>query len=238
MKILCIFIVAILLSLFCIGAASAETRSIFLRDDFNDLENWRPLVFPRIKQHSTYSIYKNGNDNVLKTSSNGSASGIIYKKEFNVYEYPKMRWRWKISNVYAKGNERTKSGDDYPVRIYVIFKYDPDAASFGQRLKYGIAKKIYGEYPPHSSLNYIWANRKHAERIITNAYADAAKMVLLEAGGEKINRWVEEEIDILDDYQKAFGTKPPAIAGIAIMNDPDNTGERSESFVDYIEVFK
>ncbi len=238
MKILRISIVAILLSFFSISASSAETRSVFLREDFNDLESWRPLFFPKIKQHSTYSIDKDRNDHFLKTASNGSASGIIYKKEFNVYEFSKVRWRWKVSNIYTKGDELSKAGDDYPIRIYIIFKYDPDAAAFGQKLKYGLAKKIYGEYPPHSSLNYIWANRKHAERFITNAFVDEAKMVLLEAGSEKVNRWVEEEIDILDDYQKAFGTKPPAIASVAIMNDSDNTGESSESFVDYIEVFR
>ncbi|MBI5634811.1 MAG: DUF3047 domain-containing protein [Nitrospirae bacterium] len=238
MKALRIPAVVILLSIFYIAAASAETRSIFLREDFNNLENWRPLLFPRIKQHSTYSIEEDGSDHVLKAASNASASGIIYKKEFNVYDYPKVRWRWKISNVYAKGDELSKSGDDYPLRIYIIFRFDPDTASLGRKIKYGLARKIYGEYPPHSSLNYIWANKRHAERIITNAYADDAKMVLLETGPEKAGRWVDEEIDILDDYQKAFGTKPPAVAGIAIMNDSDNTGERSESFVDYIEVFR
>jgi len=216
----------------------AEENRVFLREDFNDLEKWRPLYFPKIKQHSTYSIYQDGADHVLKAESNSSASGIVYQKEFNVHEYPKARWRWKVSNVYAKGDEKSKAGDDYPIRIYIIFKYDPDAASFGQRIKYGLAKTIYGEYPPHSSLNYIWANKKHAERIITNPFADDAKMVLLEAGPEKVGKWIEEDIYILDDYQKAFGTKPPAIASIAIMNDSDNTGERSESFVDYIEIFR
>ncbi len=238
MKILRTVAGVVLLSVLCIAVASAETRSVLFREDFNDLENWRPLFFPRIKQHSTYSIDREGSDHILKAVSNSSASGIIYKKEFNVYDYPKVRWRWKVSNVYSKGNELSKAGDDYPIRIYIIFKYDPDAAAFGQKIKYGLAKKIYGEYPPHSSLNYIWANKKHTERIITNAYVDEAKMVLLESGGEKVGRWVEEEIDILDDYQKAFGTKPPAIVSIAIMNDSDNTGERSESFVDYIEIFR
>lgn len=215
-----------------------QAKPVLFREDFNDLENWRPLFFPRIKQHTTYSIDREGSDHVLKAVSNSSASGIIHKKEFNVYEYPGVRWRWKVSNVYARGNEKSKAGDDYPIRIYIIFKYAPEAASFGQRIKYGIAKTIYGEYPPHSSLNYIWANKRHAERYITNAFVEEAKMVLLEAGPEKTGIWVQEEIDILEDYQKAFGTKPPAIASIAIMNDSDNTGERSESFVDYIEIFR
>lgn len=220
------------------GFSLAETAPVLLREDFNDLNDWKPLYFPKIKQHSVYTIVRDAAESFLKAESHASASGIIWKNEFNVYEHPKVRWRWKISNVYAKGEETTRAGDDYPVRIYIIFRYEPEAASFGQRIKYGLAKKIYGEYPPHSSLNYIWANRKHAERFLTNVFAEEAKMVLLEAGPEKAGRWIEEEIDILEDYQKAFGTRPPAIAGIAIMNDSDNTGERSLSYVDYIEIFR
>lgn len=220
------------------GIALGQTKTFLLREEFNDLETWRPLYFPKIRQHSQYTIVRDSAGSFLKAESNASASGMIYKKEFNVYDYPKMRWRWKVSNIYKKGDETTKAGDDYPIRIYIIFKYDPENASFGQRLKYGFAKKLYGEYPPQSSLNYIWANRKHAERYITNAYAHEAKMVLLEAGEEKTGIWVDEEIDILDDYQKAFGEKPPAIASIAVMNDSDNTAEHSESFVDYIEVYR
>jgi hypothetical protein len=63
-------------------------------------------------------------------------------------------------------------------------------------------------------------------------------MVLLEKGASKVGTWVDEEIDILADYQKAFRTRPPARARIAIMNDSDNTGESSVSWMEYLEVFR
>jgi len=215
-----------------------QEKDLFAREDFNNLENWRPLTFPKIKKHSMYTVIKEQNESFLKAESNASASGIIYRKEFNVYDFPKIRWRWKISNVYNKGNAEEKSGDDYPLRVYVIFKYDPEKASFGQKIKYGLAKKIYGEYPPHSSLNYIWASRGQKEKIFTNPYVDEAKMIIMEAGEEKARQWVTEETDIIEDYKKAFDVSPPAVASIAIMNDSDNTGESSVSYIDFIEVFK
>jgi ArsR family metal-binding transcriptional regulator len=95
---------------------------------------------------------------------------------------------------------------------------------------------MYGEYPPHSSLSYVWANREDPETIVTSPYTDKAKMVLLEKGQNKVGTWQDEEVNILEDYQKAFGTKPPARARIAVMNDSDNTGESSVSYVEYIEV--
>jgi hypothetical protein len=218
--------------------AYSQEKHVFAREDFNSLDDWRPLSFPKIKRHSIYTVVREEDESYLKAESNASASGIIYRKEFNVYDYPKISWRWKISNVYIKGDAEKKSGDDYPIRIYVIFKYDPEKASLGQKIRYGLAKLIYGEYPPQSSLNYIWANRNYPEKIITNPYASEAKMIIVEAGEEKAGKWMTEEVDIIEDYEKAFGVSPPAIASIAIMNDSDNTGESSASYVDYIEIYK
>jgi hypothetical protein len=216
----------------------AQDSTIFLREDFNDMENWKPLYFPKIKEHSTYSIEKKENGSFLKTESNASASAIVYKKEFNAYEYPRIRWRWKISNVYKKGDAREKTGDDYPIRVYIIFKYNPATASFGKKIKYGLAKKFYGEYPPDSSLNYIWANREHTANVITSSYTDEQKMIILQTGSQNINKWQQEEVNVVKHYKDSFGADPPAIASIAIMNDSDNTGESSVSYIDYIEVFK
>jgi len=216
--------------------AYAQEREVLFRENFDSIDNWRPFYFPKIKKHTQYSVVRVDHETYLKSESDASASAIIHKMEFTVYEYPRMRWKWRIENVYRKGTVREKSGDDYPIRVYVMFRYDPHKASIGQKIRYGLAKTLYGEYPPHSSLNYIWANRKEETGIVTNPFAAEAKMVILEAGHKKAGQWVEEDVNIPGDYRKAFGTDPPAIARIAVMNDSDNTGESSVSFIDYIEV--
>jgi hypothetical protein len=229
------------LILFCLSAAApvnSDESAVLLREDFNDLKNWKPFYFPKIEKHSSYSIESHGQEEYLKAESNASASAIVYKKEFNVYEYPRMRWRWKIENVYRNGNARKKSGDDYPLRIYIVFKYDPEKAGFMEKIEYNATKFIYGEYPPHSTLNYIWANRDHQQRIITNAYTEKAKMVLLQKGHANIGKWIIQDVNILEDYEKAFHEKPPPVASIAIMNDSDDTGEKSISYLDYIEIYR
>jgi hypothetical protein len=62
-------------------------------------------------------------------------------------------------------------------------------------------------------------------------------MVLLEKGADRAGQWVEERVNILEDYRKAFGTMPPAMASLAIMSDSDNTGEKATGWVEYIEVY-
>ena len=235
---LCKLMIITLLSIMSFAEAYAQEPDIYLHEEFNNLDEWKPFHFKKIKEHTIYSVEEDGGIAYLKAESNSSASGMIFKKEIRVFEYPKIRWRWKISNVFKKGDAKVKAGDDYPARVYIIFKYDPANASFGQRLRYGAAKSIYGEYPPHSSLNYIWANKNHEERILTNTYASEARMIILQAGEVNAGQWIEQEVDIIEDYQKAFGEDPPSIASIAIMNDSDNTGERAQSFIDYIEVHR
>jgi len=223
----------ILIILLLLPFVSLFGEDFLLNENFNSLDNWKPLYFDKIDEHSTYTI----EDNILKAESNKSASGIIFKKEFNVYKYPVVKWKWKAENIIKKGNALEKSGDDYPIRVYVMFKYDPDKAGFWESTMFGSIKLIYGEYPPQSSLNYIWANRKHKQKIIESPYTDRSMMLVLQSGKKNLDKWVTEEINILKDYKKAFGENPPEIATIGIMADSDNTSEKSKAFIDYIQVF-
>jgi len=171
---------------------------------------------------------------ILKAVADASASGLVYTNAFNPYETPVLRWRWRVENVLTNGNATRKDGDDYPLRVYVLFDYDPSLASFGMRAKYAIARRVHGEYPPHASLNYIWANREHGRRILPSPYTDRSQMVILRAGPTQAAQWVEEEVNILDDYRAAFGEEPPRAARLAIMSDADNTGGNAVGFLDWI----
>ena len=218
--------------------ASPDDHRVLFREDFASLDSWKPFSFPKIKKYSVYTLENESGKHVLKAESSASASAIVYKDVFDVYDHPRVKWRWKVRNIYAKGNVRSKEGDDYPIRVYIMFEYDPEKAGTLDRIKYSIAKSLYGEYPPHSSLSYIWSSKDDPETFVVSPYTDKAVMVLLEKGAAKVGTWVDEEIDIPADYWKAFRAAPPARARIAIMNDSDNTGEASVSYLEYIEVFK
>ncbi len=229
---------ALLVSVLLVLSAHALERAVLFHENFATLDNWKSLTFPKIKKHTVYTIQHDGERHYLKAESNASASAIVYHDPFNVYDYPRVKWRWKVNNVYVKGDIRTKSGDDYPIRVYVMFEYDPDKAGTFEKIKYGLAKKRYGEYPPQSSLSYVWASKEEPESIVVSPYTDRAMMVLLQKGAKNVGTWQDQEINIVDEYQKAFGSKPPIRARIAIMNDSDNTGESSTSYMEYIEVFR
>ena len=188
------------------GVAAAETNGVF-REDFRDLAHWTPVHFPKIKRHSIYTVVAEGGRTVLKTESRASASGIALRKTFNPYDTPCLRWRWKVDNVYRQADGRIKAGDDYPLRIYVMFPYDPARAGLSDRVLYGALRAVYGQYPPHSTLNYVWASHPQAGEVIVSPYTDRARMIVLERGPARTGQWVEE-FHILKDYWRPSARTP------------------------------
>lgn len=210
-----------------------------MREDFNNLENWMPVLFPSIHRHTVYGIESTGESRYLKAVSRASSSGLLYKQEFDVYRSPNIRWRWKVDSVYTGENAEManrKQGDDYPIRILLLFKFDPNLVDPPRRFTYQAAKRRYGDYPPHSALAYVWASSSTAEPIITSPYSQYTRIVSLQRGGERIMRWIDENRNILEDYRLAFGEDPPATATLAILSDSDDMGQSSVSYLEFIEI--
>ncbi|WP_097459389.1 DUF3047 domain-containing protein [Mangrovitalea sediminis] len=185
---------------------------------------WQPLHFPHIDRHTTYRLVTDHGQQVVEAHTQDSASGLIYPLRLEPGRHVLIHWRWKISNTFARGDARHRDGDDYPARIYVTFAYQPQRATFWQKLKRKTATLLYGGTLPGSALNYIWANRLPKGDLIANAYTAQTQMIAVESGDRLAGHWVSETRDLVADYEKAFGYPPPAITGIAIMSDSDNTG--------------
>ncbi len=191
---------------------------------------WKPLTFKKIERHTTYKLVKDDGKVVIKAIAKASASGLTREIKINPKEYPIVQWQWKVTNVLKKGNVKRKDGDDYPARIYITFEYDPSKLSLAEKAKYEAVKVLYGQYPPHGAINYIWENKAPLGTVVPNPYTDRVKMIVVESGEAKLNQWVNEERNLYEDYKKAFGEEPTLISGVAIMTDTDNTGESATAY--------
>ena len=206
-----------------VGKFSAATEGNRLPD------GWKPLTFKKVERHTQYEVVKDGSMVVVKAVSEASASGLTKEVMIDPQEYPIVRWRWKVENLLQKSNVTRKDGDDYPARLYITFAYEPDKVSFGRKLKYKAGQALFGDIPI-GALNYIWDGKSPIGTIIDNAFTDFAKMIVVQSGAQRIGSWVEEERNVYQDYKLAFGEEPPAINGVAIMSDTDNTKERAVAY--------
>lgn len=196
--------------------------------------NWEPLKIKKIDRLTCYDW--SPRERAIHAVSSASASGLIYRLDHSAADFPLLRWRWRVPRAIPGGNEKSKAGDDYAARLYVTFRYDPAKAGRGTRIKYGLAKKLYGEYPPHSGINYIWANWLPKGEATPNAYTDRVMMLAVRSGDSEAGDWITEERNILEDYRRLFAEDPPPVAGVAIMTDTDNTGSQAEAWYADIEL--
>jgi hypothetical protein len=196
------------------AAAASLVLSVFagiaagplLIDDFAKgfSAGWEKKIF---KGETTYRPVLEEGRPAVKAESRASASALIHRITLDPKTYPRLSWSWKIVRTIGKGDERTKGGDDYAARVYVVF---PSALFWRTR-----------------AVNYIWANRLPRGAFLPNAYTGNAVMVAVESGGGNAGKWVDEERNLLEDYRRAFGEDPPKVGAVAIMTDTDNTGEEA-----------
>ncbi len=176
------------------------------------LEGWETKIF---KGETDYRIVEDDGRKVLQAKSQAAASGLVFETEYDPTVYPVLSWRWKIDHILTRGDSRTRSGDDYAARIYVIFPH--------------------WFFPKTKTLNYIWANRLPKESFQPNAFTGNAMMIAVESGDEKAGQWISVRRNIIEDYRRAFGEDPPNVGAIAIMTDTDQTGESAIAWYSDIE---
>lgn len=178
-------------------------------------ESWSPKFF---QGETTYEVAAEDGGFCLRADSHGTASGLVLEREYRLQDVSWLSWRWKISNVLEKGDARSKSGDDYAARVYVIFPH--------------------WFYPKTRSLNYIWANQLPRGDFIVSPYTGNSFMIAVESGSEGVGEWRTARRNVLEDYRQAFGEEPPPVGAIAIMTDADNTGESVTAWYDDICIGK
>lgn len=196
------------LSFLCLPGPTVDAGEIAVgRFAEEALEGWEVKEFQGLTR---YRLVEEEGRRVLLAEANGSASGLVKKIAFDPAEYRYLRWRWKIEDTVAQGDERTKAGDDYAARVYVIF---PGRFFWQTR-----------------ALNYIWANRLPAEGFVANAFTANAMLLAVRSGADQAGQWLEESRDLVADYRRVFGSDPPRAGAVAIMTDTDNTGGRARAW--------
>lgn len=214
------------------GAFSAARPGSALPD------GWAPLSPESTKTRTQYALVDDGGATVLRAESNAAASGLSRKLRVDPAEYPLLRWRWKVSNTLKGGDVYKKEGDDYPARIYVMFDYPVAKLPFGERMKLRMARALYDPDLPAATLCYVWDSKAPAGTITPSTYTNRVRMVVVESGPARVNRWVNMERDVYRDFKAAFGEAPPAISAIAVATDTDNTGESVTAWYGDISLHK
>lgn len=174
-----------------------------------DLKGWKAEHF--VGETLYRFVRKKANLTVLCTESQGSASGMVRKLPVNLNKTPYLNWSWRIDSAFIQHDEKTKPGDDYPARIYVVID---DGLFFWQT----------------KALNYVWAGQASVGSLWESPYiGNNVKLIAVQSGNIRKELWQHEKRNVIHDLKKAFGKLITQIDAIAIMTDTDDTGNQAET---------
>jgi len=185
---------------------------------------WEPLRFPSIDEDTAYSlvvvhdvhdVHDPDDDGrvVLQADSRMSASALITEVDVDLGRSPVLHWSWATGPDCFSGNWRDPDTDDFPLRLFVIFKESGGLFSFFKRLRPGFRG---------DALLYVPDAPSPPEANRSSLVSGRIKIVPLEQP-EPADAWAQQTRNVHDDYVALFGHAPRDVAAVAVMTDTDNS---------------
>ncbi len=189
---------------------------------------WKPLTFRSVERHTHYASVVVEGRPAFRADSECAASALVVPVDTaTLRETPILRWRWKVEQPLDIEDERSRDGDDFAARVYILFRFQPEKASFYERARRSVGEALYGQEIPGNALNYVWSSRIERGASWPNPFSEQARMLSLGPGTGP--GWRHEQVDVVADYRAQFGADPPEPIGLAIMTDSDNSCARARA---------
>lgn len=178
---------------------------------------WEPHAFAELTQYQLTT--HRGRTAVEALCAPGSASGLFYLGEIDLEATPIIEWDWAIAMTFDDIDETTRSGDDYPARLYVV----DDRRPWLWQTR---------------AVNYVWSSVQPRRSVWPNAYQQRAIMIAVQSGlPEEPGAWVTQRRNIRQDFQVQHERDLRRINSLAIMTDCDDAGQPAQAWYGEIRFY-
>jgi hypothetical protein len=161
-------------------------------------------------------VRKEGEAVYLHFKADKSSFGLRKEFDLDTKEFPYLNWKWKVTHLPEKGDFHKKDTDDQAAQVCVLFPRFPAT--------------LNTEF-----VCYYWeGNPKNKGLEGESVVWSKAKIIVLEAGKEKLNQWVTEKRNVYEDYKRLFKKEPPQAGGVVFYINSQHTQSVAESSLDEI----
>lgn len=159
---------------------------------------------------AVYSVLEEGGLRFLRAHAKGLGIQAAKEHGWTLEAYPVLAWSWRAREFPRNADERDGKNDS-AVAVYMLVPYS----------------RVRGP----KAVKYIWSERVPVgTRLESNG--GLTQVRVLRSGTDRRGEWVEERVNVHDDYRKYFNEGAvPKPAGIAVLTDSDDT--RSSAQGDY-----
>ena len=184
------------------------------------LSGWQEITF------SDFTPNRWGVEDGALTVESDRGSSVLYAAvSADPAQTPMLRWRWRVDAAPAPTDLTRKGGDDRALSLTVGFAYEPEKASFGERMKRMLVETAAGSDAPGRIIALVWGGPLASPDLQPHPYSgDSGAQLFLRAATAPTGAWVEQEVDLAALYRARFGSEPPRVVNLAISSDGDDTG--------------
>jgi hypothetical protein len=185
------------------------------------LPGWTVVQFPGIAP----ARFTASADGTLAIAAD-SAAGMLWRPLSGTAK--NAHWRWRVDEGVAPTDLTRRGADDRAIGVYFVFSERPDAAA-------GPMQTLAS--PAVTALVYVFGGDKPRGTVIASPHMGGrGKFIALRPADAPKHVWYDENVDLAHDYARAFGRPMPALIGIAVSSDSDDTRARNRARVQALAV--
>jgi len=195
---------------------TASKSSSLWTESFESLSphQWREVS---LTGHTAYRAVELDGRHCLRAESHAAASILLHTVRFNPQTYPWISWSWRVDRMVDGEDLARSSGSDAPGRVYVYFN-------------------TWGLPWQKRSVDYVWSALLPVGRIVPSPFSPASKLLIADGGRAAVGQWRTVERNLVEDYTRCFGSRPPDVVAIGIMSDTDSTGHETLAYYSQLQI--
>ncbi len=157
-------------------------------------------------------LLRDGGRVALRLRSDRASFALYRDVVVDLDERPVLSWSWKVVQLPRDADVRDPASDDQAAQLYVIFPRWPS--------------------PRTSSdvIGYVWDSRAPVGTMLPHPRAPNVRIVVVDSGTAQLDRWVQHERNVAEDFRVLFGRRPPRVGQVALMIDSNDTQAAAEAF--------
>ena len=182
-------------------------------------KGWQEIVF----EDKVSNRYSSCGDDCVRVVSQSSVSMVGRRVKKALTSTSVLSWDWKILKPAPLSDITLKGSDDRALALYITFPYDSDTASLGERVLRPMVELIEGENAAGRMLSYVWAGHGRRGDLYRSPFHGAANVMIVKRNSsDLVGKWLHEKVNLVEDYERAFDSKPKEILELLIGADTDD----------------
>jgi hypothetical protein len=197
-------------------SSSAQSEAINFGPDLA-ASGWSVVTFPGVAP----AKFKASAAAEIEVAADGAAGMLWRAMENPKLLEAKAQWSWLVEEGVGPTDLTQRGKDDRALAVYFVFGDKSDGAKGPMALLSSSTVK---------ALVYVFGGNRPRGSILPSPHMGRrGRFIILRPADAPRRQWLNENVDLVSDYVRAFGEQPPRLLALAISSDSEDTRGRNRA---------